>query len=138
MKTAISTFLFFIVRARELNCHSEIKFNNEDLQVIRAFLSVSSEFISDQIGLELLLTCTKEMLYFARNPGQHCINADDFSVVAMTIDPKQFEANLVTISNISHLNQLKSDIMADLRVLLARHNRVLSPERYDSARTELF
>ena len=87
-----------------MSLYREIKFNNEDLQVIRALLSVSSEFISDQIGLELLLTCTKELLLFARNPSQHCINADDFSAVAMTIDPKQFEANLVTTSNIAHIS----------------------------------
>ena len=107
MKTAMSTILFFVTRARELDLYGEIKLNNEDLLVIRALLTVSSEFISDQTGLEILLTCTKEMLIFAKDPAKHCINSDDFSVVAMTIDPRQFEVNMVTTSNVPHLNQLK-------------------------------
>ena len=47
MKTAMSTILFFITRARELDLYSDIKLNNEDLLVVRGLLTVSSEFISD-------------------------------------------------------------------------------------------
>ena len=47
MITAMSAILFFINRAREINLYREIKLNNEDLLVVRALLSASSEFIND-------------------------------------------------------------------------------------------
>ena len=47
MKTAMSTILFYITRARELDLYGEIKLNNEDLLVVRGLLTVSSEFIGD-------------------------------------------------------------------------------------------
>ena len=107
MKTTISALLFYIEKARALNLYKDIRLSSEDFLVLRALLSVTSEYVvNDQTGLETLLTCIKEMLQFARDPASHCMNADDFSLVAMTIDPNQFERTLQTATG-PLLNQLK-------------------------------
>lgn len=115
MKTVISAILFFISKAQELNLYQDIRLSSEDLLSIRALISATSEFTNDQVGLEILLTSIKEMLQFAKDPAQHCINVNDFSVVAMTIDAKQFESALNASSSTPQLNQLKTEVMDSLK-----------------------
>ena len=47
MTTVVSAILFFIAKAQELNLYRDIRMSSEDLQVIRALLSVTTEFTND-------------------------------------------------------------------------------------------
>ena len=71
MQSAISTLLFFIIRARELSLVQEIRVSRADLEAVKSLISVAGEFASDnddKNGLEVLLTCLKEIMQLISDP----------------------------------------------------------------------
>lgn len=73
MQSAISALLFFIIRARELSLVQEIRLNRADLEAVKALISVAGEFANDNDdinGLEVLLTCLKEIISLISDPAQ--------------------------------------------------------------------
>ena len=73
MQSAISTLLFFMIRARELSLVQEIRLSRADLEAVKALISVAGEFANDnddKNGLEVLLTCLKEIMQLISDPSK--------------------------------------------------------------------
>ena len=73
MQSAISTLLFFMMRARELNLVQEIRLSRADLEAVKALINVAGEFANDnddKNGLEALLTCLKHIMELVSDPSQ--------------------------------------------------------------------